>query len=119
LRLPLIHSNNNFALPDSAAYVQRGQTYLRAARYEKAIEDFTTALDMNPENANALLNRADAYKAMGNKMHEARDLQKFLSIKMEVNDEQVVLAKKRLEELIAELGNVQLRFDTENQEEQK
>jgi len=108
LRLPLIHSNNNFALPDSAAYVQRGQTYLRAARYEKAIEDFTTALDMNPENANALLNRADAYKAMGNKMHEARDLQKFLSIKMEVNDEQVVLAKKRLEELIAE-----------NQEEQK
>ena len=52
------------SIPDTKAvvYNNRGMGYANDHNYEKAIEDYSKAIENNPKFAAAYLNRGDAYK---------------------------------------------------------
>jgi len=64
----------------SAVYVNRGLTYYRLAKYNKAIADFNTALKIVPKNAYAFNNRGLAHEKMGNRVLAIRDYRAALKI---------------------------------------
>ena len=50
---------------DLDAYCDRGDLYKDIGEYQKAIDDYTKAIELNPEDANVHGDRAFAYKALG------------------------------------------------------
>lgn len=44
--------------------LERGQSYLQAAAYEDALDAFTKAIELDPENGSAFVQRGDTYMAM-------------------------------------------------------
>ncbi len=58
------------------AYVYRGMNYNAKKEHDKAIADFSKALELDPKHAFAYKNRADAYEAKGEKMLADKDRQK-------------------------------------------
>ena len=64
----------------SAVYVNRGLTYYRMAKYNKAIADFNTALKIVPKNAYAYNNRGLTHEKMGNRALAIRDYRTALKI---------------------------------------
>jgi len=51
---------------DAAAYIQRGRDYLNDGDYDRAIADFTQALQLDPNSAAAYFSRGRANKLKGN-----------------------------------------------------
>ncbi|MDE0405297.1 MAG: tetratricopeptide repeat protein [Nitrospira sp.] len=49
----------------ASVYVKRGAAYIQKGEYEKAIEDCTKAVELNPAHANAYINRGIAYDKKG------------------------------------------------------
>jgi tetratricopeptide (TPR) repeat protein len=64
----------------SAVYVNRGLTYYRLAKYQKAIADFNTALKIVPKNAYAYNNRGLTYEKLGKRKLAIRDYRMALKI---------------------------------------
>ena len=64
----------------SAVYVNRGLTYYRLAKYEKAIADFNTALKIVPKNPFAFNNRGLTYEKLGKRELAIRDYRMALKI---------------------------------------
>jgi tetratricopeptide (TPR) repeat protein len=64
----------------SAVYVNRGFTYYRLAKYEKAIADFNTALKILPKNPYAYNNRGLVYEKLGKRELAIRDYRMALKI---------------------------------------
>ena len=52
----------------------RGLVYLRTENYPKAIEDFTTAIKLEPSEPVSYSNRAIAYEALGETAKAELDL---------------------------------------------
>ena len=49
-------------------------------QFERAIEDYTEAIRLNPEYAKAYYNRGQAYKDQGKKAEAIADFQKFITL---------------------------------------
>jgi tetratricopeptide (TPR) repeat protein len=64
----------------SAVYVNRGLTYYRLAKYQKAIADFNTAIKILPKNAYAYNNRGLTYEKLGKPALAIRDYRIALKI---------------------------------------
>lgn len=64
----------------SAVYVNRGLTYYRLAKYQKAVADFNTALKILPKNAYAYNNRGLTYEKLGKPKLAIRDYRMALKI---------------------------------------
>ncbi|QDT34570.1 tetratricopeptide repeat protein [Thalassoglobus polymorphus] len=57
------------------ALSNRGRAYLKLEQFDAAIADFTTAIEIQPENDQYYLHRSEAYKAAGNEELSKKDLQ--------------------------------------------
>lgn len=64
----------------SAVYVNRGLTYYRLAKYQKAIADFNAAIKILPKNAYAYNNRGLTYEKLGKPALAIRDYRMALKI---------------------------------------
>ena len=64
--------NPNFA----NAYFHRGVAYQRLEQYERAIQDFSKAIELNPNNDWSYLARSAAYKAIGDNEKAQKDRDK-------------------------------------------
>ncbi|MEY2616216.1 MAG: hypothetical protein QOH78_1989, partial [Verrucomicrobiota bacterium] len=56
----------------SLAYLNRGVSYFHLGAYDRAIDDYTVAIQRQPRNAEAYYNRGLAYKNQG-KPDRAKD----------------------------------------------
>ncbi|GHV09201.1 hypothetical protein FACS189485_21510 [Spirochaetia bacterium] len=63
------------------AYVDLGNAYIRLKDFEGAITTFNNVLNINPNNLNALNNRAYAYSSIGENTKASKDIEQFNSIK--------------------------------------
>lgn len=64
----------------SAVYVNRGFTYYRMAKYQKALADFNTAIKILPRNAYAYNNRGLVYEKLGKRELAIHDFRMALKI---------------------------------------
>jgi tetratricopeptide (TPR) repeat protein len=53
------------------AYINRGVSYFHTQQYDKAIDDYTKAIHLNPNNADAYYNRGVSYQSKG-KLRKAK-----------------------------------------------
>jgi len=67
----------------AVAYYNRGLNYHRLGQYNRAIEDYSAALALNPAQLNALYNRAAAYTAKGELNDALPQLNAFLALQPE------------------------------------
>ncbi|MDQ3395162.1 MAG: tetratricopeptide repeat protein [Bacteroidota bacterium] len=68
----------NEAFP--SAYINRGLIKFKAANYADAVEDYNSAIKLDPSNAIAFLNRALAYEKLEKYQEAVEDLNKALKI---------------------------------------
>ena len=61
---------------DAEAYVNRGLAYALMGQYERAIQDFTEAIRLNPQDAEAYYVRGLIYGELGKSDEAARDFAK-------------------------------------------
>jgi tetratricopeptide (TPR) repeat protein len=59
--------------PDAAMFNSRGYALYRLERFGEALRDYGEAIKLDPENAAALINRADTYSDLGQYGDAARD----------------------------------------------
>jgi tetratricopeptide (TPR) repeat protein len=64
----------------SETYNDRGRAYLVNENYEKAIKDFTLAIEFDPNNADAYVGRGLTYQKMGNIEMAKKDFDKAASL---------------------------------------
>ncbi len=69
-----------------ALYVSRGNTYSELQRYNDAINDYSCAIQLNPVNALAFYNRANAYYFAGNLAHAVEDYHAALALQSAADD---------------------------------
>ncbi|MER3329033.1 MAG: hypothetical protein RIF34_05590, partial [Candidatus Kapaibacterium sp.] len=62
------------------AYIGRGNVYKKLEYDNKALEDYTLALEIEPSSPHALLNRGLIFKAKKQNAKAKKDLEKFLEI---------------------------------------
>ncbi|MFN3305688.1 MAG: tetratricopeptide repeat protein, partial [Candidatus Kapaibacteriota bacterium] len=62
------------------AYIARGNVYLKIKHLKKALEDFTIAIELAPENPFGYLNRAIAYRTDNIFSYSVSDLNEFLRL---------------------------------------
>ena len=71
-------------LPSSCStkedYVSRGNTYAHEGQYDKAIEEYNTAISINPNHADAYSNRGIAYGMKGQHDKAIEDFNTAISI---------------------------------------
>ena len=63
-----------------SAYIGRGNVYKKLEYDKKALEDYTLALEIEPDSPHALLNRGLILKANNQNAKARKDLEKFLEI---------------------------------------
>ena len=51
---------------DAEAYINRGNAYSKKGQYDKAISDYSKAIEINPKYADAYINRGLAHNSLGN-----------------------------------------------------
>ena len=61
----------------AAGYINRGHLYLEKGERDRAIEDFSKAISLNPNDPRAYADRAKAYAAKGEIKKTADDLRKL------------------------------------------
>jgi len=69
------------------AYNNRGMTYYKQKAYDKAIADFTKAIELNPDLAVAYNNRAHAYNKQKAYSKAKEDVKRAQDLKFEVDKE--------------------------------
>ena len=57
---------------DANAYLSSGNEYYNKRQYERAIKDYSKAIQLNPNSATAYFNRGNAYQALGGNTANAR-----------------------------------------------
>lgn len=62
--------------PKYMYFFNRGKAYIKLKRYEKAIKDFTTVIDLNPNIADAHFYRGRLLRKLGNKEKGLLDIKK-------------------------------------------
>lgn len=62
-------------------YYNRGNAYFRGGQFKKAVEDYNTVLKIEPNNIEALNNRALAYDSLGSKYLAEKDRQKLRELR--------------------------------------
>ena len=65
---------------DAVGYVDRGNRYSRNAVYQRAIEDYTTAIGLDPGYADAYYNRGCSYYEVGLFDKSIEDLTRAIEI---------------------------------------
>ena len=65
---------------DAPGYVDRGNRYSRNGVYHRAIEDYTTAIEMDPFYADAFYNRGCSYYEVGLYDKSIADLTKAIEL---------------------------------------
>jgi tetratricopeptide (TPR) repeat protein len=65
---------------DAAGYVDRGNRYSRNAVYQRALEDYTTAIELDAEFAEAYYNRGCSYYEIGDYDKSIADLTRAIEI---------------------------------------
>jgi tetratricopeptide (TPR) repeat protein len=55
---------------------ERGGTYSKLKEYDKAIADYTKAMELDPENADYYDERAEVYDMLGNSSKAQQDRKK-------------------------------------------
>jgi Tfp pilus assembly protein PilF len=63
--VPNITSDHNGLNLLSQAYVGRGAAYMEFGKYQNAVEDLDTAIQLDPDNAMAYNNRGIFYQNLG------------------------------------------------------
>ena len=66
---------------DVAGYTNRGVRYARNKEYEKAIWEFTKAIEAQPDNPKNYENRAMAYRLSGKPAQALGDLSKIIELR--------------------------------------
>ena len=72
------------------AYFGRGNTYRQQGNLEQAIDDYTHAVEINPQYANAFFNRGISYAERGNNPRAIADLESYLRLTPDASDAQQV-----------------------------
>jgi tetratricopeptide (TPR) repeat protein len=65
---------------DAVGYLDRGNRYSRNAVYDRAIDDYTTAISMDPELAEAFYSRGCSYYEIGRYDDSIADLTRAIEI---------------------------------------
>ena len=65
---------------DAAGFVNRGNRYSRNGVYHKAIEDYTKALELDPESADAYYNRGCSWYEAGKNTESIADLTRAIEL---------------------------------------
>ncbi len=65
---------------DAAGYVDRGSRYGRNGVYHRAIQDFTAAIELDPELAEAWYNRGCSYYEVGRYDDSVADLTRAIEL---------------------------------------
>ena len=68
---------------DVNTYRNRGVAYILNGEYDKAIEDFSEAIDFDPKDAKAYGGRGEAYRKKGEFEKAAADEEKSKSLSQE------------------------------------
>ncbi|HEX2889924.1 tetratricopeptide repeat protein [Vineibacter terrae] len=63
------------------AHILRGAAYARAGAYDRAIEEYTQAIRLNPGDALAFYNRGDAFNAKGDYDHAIQDFTQAVTLR--------------------------------------
>ena len=64
----------------SAAYIERGLTYLSLKNFRKALKDYSTAIEISPERPLAYSLRSIVYRCLGRYYDEIKDLTSAIAI---------------------------------------
>ncbi|NET62626.1 MAG: tetratricopeptide repeat protein [Symploca sp. SIO2E6] len=87
---------------DAQAYYNRGVAYSDRGELDKAITDFTQALEINPEDADVYYNRGIAYSKLVDKQKGIQDFQKAAKLYAErgdtANQQEVLELLKQLQQ---------------------
>ncbi len=70
-----VREAKEFGLNSSGLFFCRGAVYQKMGEYEKAVEDYTQSITINPANAKAYFNRGAAYLKLGEEEKASADLQ--------------------------------------------
>jgi tetratricopeptide (TPR) repeat protein/triacylglycerol esterase/lipase EstA (alpha/beta hydrolase family) len=89
---PKIIAKSSTNAKKADAYVNRGVMHFRQKKYAKAIEDYTKAIALAPNNANAYINRGIAYSSQGNHERAIKDYNEALNIDTKNADAGVALS---------------------------
>lgn len=73
-------SSDSTSVPPHEILRRRGRVKLRIKQFEAALEDLNQALDLDPGNAIAYLNRAHAHEALGHTDGAMDDLRTYLRL---------------------------------------
>ena len=76
----------------SGAYRNIGNLYLKAKNYNRAIEQYTKAVQINYNDAEAYYNRGKCYKKIGNKQRAKSDFNKANKLGYKKNDKSSFLS---------------------------
>lgn len=98
----VVDSNKAIMLePDSprqaSAYNIRGIAFLSDSKYEKAVADFSRAVELDPRYVEAYYNRGITYKAQGIKDRALADLNRFIGLTSDM--ERIQKAKQQIDDL--------------------
>jgi tetratricopeptide (TPR) repeat protein len=63
----------DFPSNKSAIHCHRGYVFCQTGEFDKAMEDFTEAIRLNPRNAEAFYNRAISYQEIGETSKSEKD----------------------------------------------
>ena len=72
-------------MPNAQYHLERGIAYAKLGRLEEAIQDFTSAISLDPESSALYYNRGTAYAKRGSFSEAIDDLSKAISLSTEPN----------------------------------
>ena len=75
----------SLGLDDLEALIDRGSAYLEQKQSERATDDFSRALELDPRNFRAHLHRARSYLALGKNEEAHADVEKTSSLMKELD----------------------------------
>src|SRR5262249_6311559 len=86
-------------------YFHRGLTYLRQRDYPQAMQDFTKTLDLEPDNADAHINRALALHGLKRLPEAIEDLDKALDLNTRVT--RIYFMRARFRDMAGDVAGAQ------------
>ncbi len=102
-------SGSSNSAPDNAlAFYDKGNVYYNSGNLKQAIEDYTKAIELDPDFVDAYYKRGNAYSDFGNLEQAVADLKRFLELTSPNLIRYVVSnreeARNKIEELKSKLG---------------
>ena len=78
--LNLLSDNATGQYTKDGVYLLRGSCYLKAGEPEKAVEDYSKAISLKPEDGDYYNSRAEAYLALGELENAKADIEKAVKL---------------------------------------